>query len=301
MGQKALGRVLVASTLWGWFGGTHGCWGSLRLDEDQDLLGRALGCIFGCWDSTWGRRVLDALGCWGSLWVGRLWGATLGGCWVAPLGTKDSLGVGGHWAPLGAGGTHGWVGSGISLGGRWAAPLGAGTHVGWVGIGFLWCWVPLGWRTCGCTLGCQGPHGVGTEHWVPSDTRGPYGVGGGTHGCWGSQWLDEDRDLLGRALGCTFGCRDSCGAGGRWVPSGAGGPYGSEGFGVHPWEGAGLHPWVPGWVGTGLHLWVPGTPLGWVGIGHPWVLGVPMGGWALGSPWEGAGLHLWVPGLTWSR
>ena len=208
---------------------------------------------------------MGALGRWGSLWVRRLWGAPLGGCWVspmgarvgghwaAPLGTRDALGVGRHWAPLGAGGPHGWVGSGISLGGRWAAPLGAGTHVGWVGIGFLWCWVPLGWRTWGCTLGCRGPHGVGIEHWVPSDTRGPYGVGGGTHGCWGSLWLDEDLDLLGRALGCTFGCWDSRGAGGHWVPLGAGAPYGSEGFGAHPCR---QHPMGVFW-------------------GHPWVLGSP--------------------------
>ena len=38
------------------------------------------------------------------------------------------------------------------------------------------------------------------------------------------------------------------------------------------------------------------TPLDRVGVGYPWMLGVSMGGWVLGSPWEGAGLHPWVPG-----
>ena len=75
MGQKALGRTLVASTLWGRFGGTHGCWGSLRLDEDLDLLGRVLGCTFGCWDSR------GVGGHWVPLVLGPYW---LEDLWVHP-------------------------------------------------------------------------------------------------------------------------------------------------------------------------------------------------------------------------
>ena len=106
-------------------------------------------------------------------------------------------------------------------------------------------------------------------------------------GCWGP--------LGWRALGCTHGC---------W------GPYGVEGIGVHPWMPGSLGlggRWVP--LGTRVHLWVgghwgapmaAGVPMGWVGIGFPWVLGSLWGGWAL-APFglEGIGVHLWVPRPPW--
>ena len=271
---------------------------------------------------------MGALGCWGSLWVGRLWGAPLGGCWVAPmgarvvghwaapLGTRDALGVGGHWAPLGAGGPHGWVGSGISFGGRWAAPLGAGTHVGRMGVG------------CPHKLGvCMGRKALGRT--LVAGTL--WGMFGGTHGCWGSQWLDEDWDLLGRALGCTFGCQGrpwggrALGTLGCWGPHWIGWALGTLGCWGSLWVSGlwDLHgrAWAAplgarthvGWVGVGSLWfgWHGGAPLGAktpllrVGVGFLWVLGSLWVGGHWGAPlgatdpmgWVGIGF-LWVP-LSW--
>ena len=281
-------HLWVPGTHVGWVGiGFLWCW-------------RAWGCTLGCQDpvTSGGRWVpLSA----GFLWVGGHWGAPLGAgdpmgwvgvgfLWVplgwralgCTLGCQDPIGSGGRWVPLGAGSL--WV---RGIGG---APLGA---TGWVGVGSLW----FGWHG-GAPLGAKTP-----LVWVGVGFPQVLGVSlgwralGGTLGCWGSLWLDEHWDLLGRALGCTFGCRDSRGADGRWVPSQAGGPYGSEGFGAHPccwcprgWVGAPMGAGGPyGWMRTGISLggrWA--APLGarthveQVGIGCPWVLGLPMGQKALG-------------------
>ena len=71
------------------------------------------------------------------------------------IGFLQTLGVPTGWvvAPMGAGGPYGWMRTGISLGGRWAAPLGAGTHVEQVGIGCPWVLgLPMGQKALGCTL-----------------------------------------------------------------------------------------------------------------------------------------------------
>ena len=241
-------QVLGVSLGWRALGGTLGCWGSLWLDEHWDLLGRALGCTFGCRDSR------GADGRWVPSQAGGPYGSEgFGGhpcCWC-PRGWVG--------APMGAGGPYGWMRTGISLGGRWAAPLGARTHVEQVGIG---CprvlGVPMGQKALGRTLGrvlgfthgCQGGWALGCTFGYQGRPWGGWALG--TRGCWGSPWVGGLWDLLGRALGCTFGCRDSRGAGRHWVPSGAGAAYGSEGFGAHP---CGQHPMGEVW-------------------GHPWVLGV---------------------------
>ena len=111
------------------------------------------------------------------------------------------------------------------------------------------CWGPLGWRALGCTHGCWGPYGVegiGVHPWMPG----------------------------------------SLGLGGRWVPLGAWGPFGLEDIGVHPWVSGSLwgectlgctHRYQDplGLGGHWVHPWVLKTPLGWVGIGFLWALGVP--------------------------
>ena len=180
-------------------------------------------------------------GCWESIWDGCAVGCTFG-CQGLTWG-------GGHWEPLGAGGTLGWR-AGESTLGCWGLTWGGG-H--WVPLG---AGVPLGWRSSGCILGCQGPHGLGgscfslgakgphrwlgtrVHLWVPGT---PLGLGG--------LWvpLGAGVPIGWRAWGCTLGCWGPHGLGGHWVSSGAEGPQRR--------------------LGTRVHLWVPGTHLGWWALG----------------------------------
>ena len=195
--------------------------------------------------------------------------------WGCTLGCQDPIASGGRWVPLGAGVSLGWRALGGTLGchrphgvgGHWV-PLGSfelegmGMHPwvlgtpwgGWV-LGTFECWVPLGWRALGCTLGCQGPYGVG-GHWA-----------------------------------APLGTRDALGVGGHWAPVGAGGPYGWVGSGISlggRWAaplGAGTHMDQAG-IGCPQEL---GLPMGQKALGRT-LSPAPYGG-VLGAP-MGAGVPL---------
>ena len=233
--------------------------------------------------------------------------------WRALGGTLGCHGLGGRWVPSGAGGPFGLEGTGGTLGcqdpvgsgGHWedlgVHPWVPGTPLGWVGIGHLWVLgVPMGgwalgspWQGLGCTFGCQGltwggwalgSCGVGGHWGAPLGAGDPMGWVGV-----GFLWVP----LGWRALGCTLGCQDPIGSGGRWVPLGAGSLW-VRGIGGAPLG-------ATGWVGVGSLWfgWHGGAPLGaktplvWVGVGFPQVLGVSLGWRALGGT-----LGCWGPRWT---